>query len=73
MEPASETYFAIDPANLSAAVAHVTDRGFAPSRIETDKNGLALLVFAPVDEERMFDLARALPIQFSAKRGYIME
>jgi hypothetical protein len=72
MELPSESYFSVTPANRTAAIAHVTDRGFPPLRIEQSEDGLVVLVFAPVPDERMFDLAQALPIHLSAKIGYVV-
>ncbi|MEP9402454.1 hypothetical protein [Sphingomonas sp. VNH70] len=71
MEP-SETYFSVVPEDQAAAVAHVTERGFPPSRIEPGNDGLVVLVFPPMTDDAMFALAAALPIHLSAKVGYVV-
>jgi hypothetical protein len=73
MELPSETYFSVAPENRTAAVSYVTERGFPPSRTEQGEDGVVVLVFPPTPEDRMCDLARALPIHLSAKMGYVMD
>lgn len=63
----SESYFSVTAANEAAAVTHVTARGFPPSRIERNDDGISVLVFAPLPDDRMSGLAQALPVHLSAK------
>lgn len=66
------SFFSVSPENEAEAVAHLTRKGFPPSRIEQDEGGLAVLVFAHVPDERMYELAQALPVHLSAKIGVVM-
>lgn len=72
MKLPSEMYFSVAPENRIAAVAHMIARGFPPLRIEHSENGLVVLVLPSVSEERMFELAQALPIHLSAKVAYVI-
>jgi hypothetical protein len=66
------SFFTVAPANEVEAVAHLTAKGFPPSRIEKDADGMVVLVFADIPEERMYELAQALPVHLSAKVGIVM-
>jgi len=65
------TRFSVMPEDTEAAVAYCTDRGFPPTRIETDAEGFAYLIFAPLPDDQMSGLAKALPIHLSAKVGIV--
>lgn len=71
MSEATETYFNVAFENEALAVAHVTGQGFPPSRIERGEDGSSVLVFAPLPDDRMFGLAKALPIHLSSKLGIV--
>ena len=66
------SFFTVAPENEAEAVAHLTKKGFPPARIETDEDGMVVLVFADVPDGRMYDLAQALPVHLSAKIGIVM-
>lgn len=66
------SFFTVAPENEAEAVSHLTAKGFPPSRIENDEEGMVVLVFADVPEERMYELAQALPVHLSAKLGIVM-
>ncbi len=63
--------FSVANENEDAAVAHLNARGFSPSRIERDEDGLVGLLF-DVPEDRMHLLAQALPVHLSAKIGIVV-
>ncbi len=63
--------FSVAAENEAAAIAHLATRGFPPSRIERDEDGLSGLVF-DVPEDKMHMLAQALPIHLSAKIGIVV-
>ena len=65
------TRFCVAAADESAAIAHLAARGFSPSRIEPDEEGLIGLIF-DVPEDRMYLLAQALPVHLSAKIGIVV-
>lgn len=71
MEESGESFFSVAAANEAAAVAHVTERGFPPVRVEKEENGLSMLVFAPIPDAEMYRLANALPVHLSAKIGFV--
>ena len=66
------SFFSVSSENEAEALAHLTRKGFPPSRIEKGEDGLAVLVFADVPDERMYELAQALPVHLSAKIGIVM-
>lgn len=66
------TFFTVLPEDEAGAVAHLIAKGFPPSRIGNDEEGMVVLVFADVPEERMYELAQALPVHLSAKLGIVM-
>jgi len=66
------SFFTVSPENEAEAVTHLTAKGFPPSCIEKDEEDMVVLVFADVPEERMYDLAQALPVHLSAKIGIVM-
>ncbi|HEY0622450.1 hypothetical protein [Sphingomonas sp.] len=63
--------FSVSPENEAEAIAQLTAREFPPSRIETDEEGLTILVFA-VPDEQMDALVRALPVHLSANVGIVV-
>lgn len=66
------SFFSVSHENEGEAVAHVTAKGFPPSRIEKDEEGLTVLVFADIPDDQMYKLAQALPVHLSAKVGIVM-
>lgn len=66
------TRFSVLSANVDAAIAHLTERGFRPSSVERGEGGMAALVFAGVPENRMHLLAQALPVHLGAKIGIVV-
>lgn len=65
------SFFSVSHENEVEAVAHLTAKGFPPSRIEKDEDGLTVLVFADVPDDQMYRLAQALPVHLSAKVGIV--
>ncbi|UYY77523.1 hypothetical protein [Sphingomonas sp. R1] len=71
MDSPSESYFSVATRHEAAAVAHVTNRGFPPCRIEREESGVSILVFPPLPEVEMAGLAQALPVHLSTKIGIV--
>ena len=66
-----ESRFAVAEENEEAALAHLSERGYQPIRIERDEDGLIGLVFAAIPDDQMHGLAMALPVHLSAKIGIV--
>ncbi|MCW4462605.1 hypothetical protein OK349_12880 [Sphingomonas sp. BT-65] len=66
------SFFTVAPENEAETVAHLTAKGFPPSRIDKDEEGEVVLVFADVPDEQMHKLAQALPVHLSTKLGIVM-
>ena len=67
------TRFSVLPADEAAALEHLGGRGFSPEAIEHDEEGLVVLVFPPLPDDQMHQLAQALPVHLSAKLGVVMD
>ena len=70
MRKPTETRFSVSADNEAAAVAHLIAAGFPPLRIEHD-DGCSVLVFAPLPDDQMLGLVKALPVHLSAKIGIV--
>lgn len=64
--------FAVMHENEVEAVAHLTEKGYAPAKIERDDKGFVYLIFPPVSEADAWKLMEALPLHLSAKIGFVM-
>jgi|EndMetStandDraft_7_1072992.scaffolds.fasta_scaffold829870_2 hypothetical protein len=66
------TRFSVLPENEAAAIEHLEERGYSPTIIERDDDGLSVLIFKPLPDDQMFALVQALPVHLSAKVGIVM-
>lgn len=58
--------------NEEAALRHLEARGFAPAAIERDERGASVLIFRPPSDTQLHVLVQALPVQLSAKIGFVV-
>lgn len=72
MVESDESFFAVAPENKGAALAHLTERGLVPIKVDDCGDGLCTLAFAQIPEERMYARARALPIHLGAQLGVVI-
>jgi len=66
------TRFSVKPEDEAAAVAYLRERGFPPASVETDAEGLRVLVFSPLPDDQMSGLVQAIPAHLSAKIGIVV-
>lgn len=72
MAKSPPTRFSVRPENRDAAITHLKEHGYFPMCVEEDENGLAVLIFAALPDDKMLGLVQALPIHLSAKIGIVV-
>ncbi|MBL8651191.1 MAG: hypothetical protein JNL35_12420 [Sphingopyxis sp.] len=59
--------FCVLSENQERAIAHLTERGYPPLRVERDEDGLSALILPSVPDDQLFALGQAIPKHLSAK------